>query len=62
MFYTSQDGARWNFVRSFALPCAGAGEVRVGFSAQAPLSGGFAATFSEVRYRSDSISDYWQGE
>jgi regulation of enolase protein 1 (concanavalin A-like superfamily) len=60
IFYTSADGTVWNFVRSFALPC---GEpVRVGFSAQAPYSDGFVATFSEVRYRKGTISDYWQGE
>ncbi|MBO9717341.1 MAG: DUF1349 domain-containing protein [Pseudoxanthomonas sp.] len=60
IFYTSADGAAWNFVRSFALPCAG--PVRVGFSAQAPFSEGFAAAFSEVRYRKGTIRDYWQGE
>jgi regulation of enolase protein 1 (concanavalin A-like superfamily) len=60
IFYTSADGVAWNFVRSFALPCGG--PVRIGFSAQAPFSDGFAATFSEVRYRRGTISDYWQGE
>jgi regulation of enolase protein 1 (concanavalin A-like superfamily) len=60
VFYTSADGTGWNFVRSFALSCGG--PVRIGFSAQAPFSDGFAATFSEVRYRKGTIRDYWQGE
>ena len=60
IFYTSPDGTGWNFVRSFALPCGG--PVSVGFSAQAPFSEGFAADFSEVRYRTGTIRDYWQGE
>lgn len=60
IFYTSADGADWDFVRSFALPCAGS--VRIGFAAQAPLSDGFDAAFSEIRFRSGAIQDYWQGE
>lgn len=60
IFYTSADGTEWSFVRSFALPCAG--PVRIGFSAQAPLSDGFGAAFTEVRFRSGTIRDYWQGE
>lgn len=60
IFYTSQDGSGWNFVRSFALPCDG--PVRIGLMAQAPRSEDFVADFADVQFRADTIRDYWQGE
>lgn len=60
IFYASQDGSHWEFLRQFALDCAG--PVRVGFAAQAPLSDGFEAAFTALRYRAGTISDFWQGE
>ena len=60
IFYTSQDGKDWNFVRHFELKSAA--PVHVGFTAQAPLADMFIANFSEVKYRAGRIINFWQGE
>ena len=59
VFYTSEDGEQWNFVRHFDL----GKEVtpRIGFIAQSPVADSFTATFSEVSFQSKRISDFWQG-
>jgi regulation of enolase protein 1 (concanavalin A-like superfamily) len=47
-FHVSTDGARWRFVRHFAL--GGAQEVLIGFEAQSPIGPGCAVTFDEIDY------------
>jgi regulation of enolase protein 1 (concanavalin A-like superfamily) len=60
IFYTSQDGKDWNFVRHFELKSTA--PVRIGFAAQAPLSENFVAHFSDVKYRAGKFTNFWQGE
>ena len=60
IFYTSQDGNDWNFVRHFELKSAA--PVHIGFTAQAPVADNFTATFSDVKYRAGTITNFWQGE
>jgi uncharacterized protein len=60
IFYTSQDGKDWNFVRHFELKSTA--PVRIGFTAQAPLAENFMANFSEVKYRAGKFTNFWQGE
>lgn len=60
IFYTSQDGSDWNFVRHFELKTSG--PVRIGFTAQSPLADSFHVTFSDVKYRTGKITNFWQGE
>lgn len=60
IFYTSQDGSDWNFVRHFELKSTV--PVHIGFTAQAPLAENFIATFSDVKYRAGKFTNFWQGE
>ncbi len=60
VFYTSADGAVWNMVRTVGLPSAT--PVTIGFSVQSPMSPEFAAQFTDIRFRSATFKDYWQGE
>ena len=60
IFYTSQDGAEWNFVRHFELKADN--PVRLGFIAQSPVGDSFSATFSEIKFRAGKITNFWQGE
>jgi regulation of enolase protein 1 (concanavalin A-like superfamily) len=60
IFYTSQDGKDWNFVRHFELKASK--PVYIGFTAQSPLGESFKASFSEVKYRAGKITNFWQGE
>lgn len=60
IFYTSPNGTKWNFIRNFGLIVESG--VKVGFSAQAPLSDKLDVTFSDIRFESKSITNYWQGE
>jgi regulation of enolase protein 1 (concanavalin A-like superfamily) len=60
IFYTSQDGKDWNFVRHFELKSTA--PVHVGFTAQAPMAEKFIANFSEVKYRTGKFTNFWQGE
>lgn len=60
IFYTSQDGKDWNFVRHFELKSTA--PVQIGFTAQAPLAEKFIATFSDVKYRAGKFTNFWQGE
>lgn len=60
IFYTSQDGNDWNFVRHFELKSTA--PVHIGFTAQAPLAETFSANFSDVKYRAGKITNFWQGE
>lgn len=60
IFYTSQDGKDWNFVRHFELKSTA--PVHIGFTAQAPMAEMFTANFSEVKYRAGKFTNFWQGE
>ena len=60
IFYTSQDGKDWNFVRHFELKSNS--PVQIGFTAQAPLAEKFVANFSDVKYRAGKFTNFWQGE
>ena len=62
VFYSSPDGKNWSMVRSFGLPAAAAGTVKVGFSSQSPLGDEFSARFSDIKFRNATFKDYWQGE
>lgn len=60
IFYTSQDGSDWNFVRHFELKSTA--PVHIGFTAQAPMAENFVANFSDVKYRAGKFTNFWQGE
>lgn len=60
IFYTSDDGKDWNFVRHFELRSTA--PLQIGFTAQAPMSETFTANFSEVKYRAGKFTNFWQGE
>ncbi|MES2825716.1 MAG: DUF1349 domain-containing protein [Pseudomonadota bacterium] len=60
IFYTSQDGKDWNFVRHFELKSTT--PVHIGFTAQAPVAENFIANFSDVKYRAGKFTNFWQGE
>lgn len=64
VFYASADGVTWRMLRTFGFAgsdAAGA-PVRIGFSAQSPVGTAFSARFSELRFRAQAFSNYWQGE
>jgi regulation of enolase protein 1 (concanavalin A-like superfamily) len=58
-FHSSSDGAGWNLVRHFALPPTD--ELLVGFEAQSPLGEGCTASFTEVSYVEQRLSDLRSG-
>lgn len=60
IFYTSQDGSDWNFIRHFELKSTA--PVHIGFTAQAPLAENFTVNFSDVKYRAGKFTNFWQGE
>ena len=60
VLYTSSDGLTWNMVRTVGLPSTA--PVRIGLSAQSPVGPQFKAQFSDLRFRSATFKDYWQGE
>ena len=59
-FHASTDGARWRFIRHFALDGAAAA-VRVGFEAQSPTGDGCAVRFEDVRFASERLADLRDG-
>jgi len=59
-FHASADGQRWDFVRLFSL-ASGAGPVRVGFMAQAPLGDSCTAVFDEIELRAGLLADLRDG-
>jgi regulation of enolase protein 1 (concanavalin A-like superfamily) len=59
-FHASTDGARWSFVRHFAL--APGGEPAVGFAAQSPTGEGCSVTFDEIRFAAARLGDLRSGE
>jgi uncharacterized protein len=57
-FHASTDGARWDFVRHFAV----GGKPDVGFLAQSPTGEGCAATFRDIAFASTRPRDLRSGE
>lgn len=53
-FHCSPDGRQWRFVRLFRLLTDA--PVRAGFLAQAPLGDGATATFTDVRYTPETLT------
>ena len=60
VFYTSEDGNTWNYVRNFGLKTAS--PIKIGFSSQSPVGDKFTATFSDIKYKEATFKDFWQGE
>jgi regulation of enolase protein 1 (concanavalin A-like superfamily) len=60
VFYSSDDGKDWNFLRHFPLEVNA--PVKVGFLAQSPVGDALTVKFSDVNYRGETFKDYWQGE
>lgn len=58
-FHASTDGARWLFVRHFALEPADG--LSVGFLAQSPTGAGCSVQFDEIVYRSERLTDLRSG-
>jgi uncharacterized protein len=58
-FHVATDGTHWHFVRYFALDATA--ELSVGFEAQSPLGEGCTATFAEIGYRSERLTDLRDG-
>ena len=58
-FHASTDGTVWRLVRHFALTAND--EIEVGFAAQSPLGDGCTATFSDIRFRADTLEDLRNG-
>jgi regulation of enolase protein 1 (concanavalin A-like superfamily) len=58
-FHASTDGAIWKLVRHFALPVTD--KLFVGFEAQSPLGTGCTASFTNVHYEAQTLSDLRSG-
>jgi regulation of enolase protein 1 (concanavalin A-like superfamily) len=58
-FHASTDGTAWRLVRHFALTADR--EIEVGFAAQSPLGDGCTVTFSDIRFRADTLRDIRRG-
>ena len=59
-FHASVDGERWNFVRAFSFSPLSS-DVRVGLEVQSPTGEGCDVTFSDVAFRSVTLSDLRDG-
>ena len=57
-FHASVDGRHWHFVRYFDLGVEGG---QIGFVAQAPMGAGCSATFEDVRFVAERLSDLRDG-
>lgn len=58
-FHYSTDGEYWHLVRHFAL--APDGKLEAGFLAQSPLGEGCTATFSQIRFSPETLTDIRSG-
>lgn len=59
-FHYSADGRRWRLLRYFSL---GSGTpARVGFASQSPLGSSCQATFGEIRYKGEKLTDIRNGQ
>ena len=52
--HASDDGARWEFVRHFALDAPGG--LAAGFLAESPTGAGCTATFDDVRFLAEPLA------
>ncbi|RXZ67742.1 DUF1349 domain-containing protein [Agromyces albus] len=59
MFHASNDGERWEFVRSFAFGAAG--PVRTGFGVQAPTGEGCKVTFDDIQFEQETLQSLRDG-
>jgi regulation of enolase protein 1 (concanavalin A-like superfamily) len=59
-FHYSTDGAHWHLVRHFAL--APDADLQAGFLVQSPLGEGCTASFSDVRFSSETLADLRNGD
>jgi regulation of enolase protein 1 (concanavalin A-like superfamily) len=57
-YHASTDGQTWQFIRHFRLDGA---PMRVGFEVQSPTGAGCSATFSEVSYREETLTELRDG-
>lgn len=57
--HASGDGARWEFVRHFALDAPGG--LAAGFLAQSPTGEGCTATFDDLRFVAEPLADLRDG-
>jgi regulation of enolase protein 1 (concanavalin A-like superfamily) len=57
--HASDDGARWELVRHFALPAPDG--LTAGFLAQSPTGEGCTATFDDVRFLAEPLADLRDG-
>src|SRR5262245_29806560 len=58
-FHASTDGVYWHFIRHFTLDDAG--PIAAGFEAQSPIGAGCTATFADIRYTPERLSDLRSG-
>ncbi|MDP5226256.1 MULTISPECIES: DUF1349 domain-containing protein [Arthrobacter] len=57
------DGARWNLARYFDFPVTGSeGALRAGIAVQSPRGTGTSATFRDVRFSADGVTEVRSGE
>ena len=59
-FHYSFDGRVWSLIRHFSL--GGTQAVEMGFLVQSPMGDGCTATFREISYLSQTLSDIRSGE
>jgi len=58
VFYLSQDGKRWNYIRYFHFQ----GKAKVGFASQSPDGRQCNAVFTQISYSPTAPKDFWTGE
>jgi regulation of enolase protein 1 (concanavalin A-like superfamily) len=58
-FYASEDGEHWSIIRAFTL--GKTGNLRVGFSSQAPVGEQCTSVFSQIRYEARKVN-LWSGK
>ena len=58
-FHASTDGAKWSFIRHFALETGS--EASVGFGAQSPKGEGCAVTFERIAFEDARLGDLRSG-
>lgn len=59
IFYTSVDGQIWDYVRIF--PFVVKNNLKIGFASQSPEGKECTATFSEIEYSPNRVTDFWTG-
>lgn len=59
-YHASTDGTTWRLIRYFTLD-APAGDVQLGLEVQSPTGEGLRATFEDIRFSSDRLTDLRDG-